>query len=83
MVAISTGMSVPRTDRTMKAKINVGIESIRSTMRDRMTSIQRPATAAVKPAVMPMVKERLVMISASPIEVRAPYNSLLKMSRPI
>ena len=35
MVTMSTGIADPRTDRTTKAKISVGIESRRSTTRDR------------------------------------------------
>ena len=72
MVTISTGIAVPSTESTTKAKISVGIDSNRSTRRDSARSTQPPATAAAKPVMMPIENDSAVMMSASPIVRRAP-----------
>ena len=71
IVTISTGSAVPSTESTTKAKINVGIDSMRSTRRDSARSTQPPATAAAKPVMMPIANDSAVMTSARPIERRA------------
>ena len=72
IVTMSTGSPEPRTDRITKAKISVGIDSRRSTRRDSAWSTQPPATAAAKPDRMPMQNDSAVMMSARPIDMRAP-----------
>ena len=82
IVAISTGNSVPSTERMMKAKIRVGIDSSRSTNRDSSVSAQPRSTAAAKPVVIPIANEMQVITSDRPIDMRAPYSIRLKRSRP-
>ncbi len=72
MVRISTGIDVPITDRMMSAKMSWGIAIRASTKRLRSVSSQPPRTAAAKPALIPMAKERSVMRKAIPMVVRAP-----------
>jgi hypothetical protein len=72
MVAISTGMEVPMTDRMTSAKIRVGIAITVSTTRDMSMSGHPPAMAAVNPLRMPMANARAVVTRERAIVVRAP-----------
>ena len=82
IVSMSAGNELPATDRMTIAKMNVGIESSRSTSRASAISTQPPATAAPKPQIIPIVKESIVMTRERPIDRRAPNIRRLKMSRP-
>ena len=70
-------------DSTMRAKTSSGIESITSTMRDSTWSTTLPPTAAQMPMVVPSVKERIVVIRATPMVVLAPNITRDSRSRPI
>ena len=67
-----TGIDEPKTPRMIKARINCGIERMMSTSRDNNISAHAPATAAVKPEVMPMKNDSSVVAAAMPMVVRAP-----------
>ena len=72
MVMINTGIDEPNTPRMIRARISSGIERITSTRREITVSTQPPRTAAAKPSVIPMKKDKAVVASATPIVMRAP-----------
>ena len=65
-----------------KAKINVGIDSSRSTSRDERHIDPAAGDCGPETAMIPIVKESIVMTSERPIDRRAPNIRRLKMSRP-
>ena len=71
-VTIKTGIEEPNTPRMISARTNDGIERMTSTRRESSMSTQAPITAAVKPKVMPIKKDKAVVAAAMPIVVRAP-----------
>ena len=74
MVQINTIVDVPRTDKTINAKMSVGNAINTSTHLLKNISSRRPTVAAKNPKTIPMVKAITVVIKAIEIVFRAPYN---------
>jgi hypothetical protein len=72
IVMIKTGIEEPKPLRRINARINGGIESMTSTMRDKSMSVHGPDTAAMKPRTMPTKNESTVVAAATLIDRRAP-----------
>ena len=72
MVSTSENSDCPSTLRIISAQISSGIDSTTSISREIMVSTQPPETAATRPSVMPMAKDRMVVTNAMPIVMRAP-----------